>query len=140
MEKNNLIQVLQDWELLLSEISRNGTALDNDALDVLNETIRAALTPVDVEGLKREVLEAQGLYLGEAMSMGDTLKKKAVLAAIDHLAARGFGVPEGYALVPIEPTDEILNAIAEQCDGYNENYYFDIYKAMIKAAPKKEGM
>lgn len=54
MEKNNLIQVLQDWELLLSEISRNGTALDNNALYVLNETIRAALAPVDVDAIHQD--------------------------------------------------------------------------------------
>ena len=35
---------LDDWELLLAEVSRNGTALDNDALDRLNNTIRGALT------------------------------------------------------------------------------------------------
>ena len=103
MEKNNLIQVLQDWELLLSEISRNGTALDNNALYVLNETIRAALAPVDVEGLKREVDEALSEFWGTDALYATN--KASVHKAIDHLAARGFfGVWQPIETAPKDGT------------------------------------
>lgn len=54
-------------------------------------------------------------------------------------AAQGYlnGVPDGYALVPIEPTEEMWEAGYSAGDG--ETCARAIYKAMIEAAPKKEG-
>jgi len=117
------------------------------------ETIRAALAPVDLDAGLRALDYQRDLSLIFMVAkgskdydetIGDRIERVQELILQlkkqnDYLAARGCFVPEGYALVPIEPTDKILNAMAEQCDGYNENYYFDIYKAMIKAAQKKEG-
>lgn len=47
-------------------------------------------------------------------------------------------VPEGWQLVPIEPTDEMINAYIDSPD--MENWKLDFiggYKAMLEAAPKK---
>lgn len=45
-------------------------------------------------------------------------------------------VPECYALVPIEPTDKMINA-ALDCHYYKRNSFQAIYKAMLAAAPKQ---
>lgn len=60
------------------------------------------------------------------------------------------GVPDGYVLVPIEPTEEMLNVVDEDGDRAvcATEYWFDgvdatkvfmrkVYKAMINAAPKE---
>lgn len=58
------------------------------------ETIIAALKDkgvsapkIDFEGLKREILEAHNLG-DDILSTGDTLKKHAIIFAIDHIAAK----------------------------------------------------
>lgn len=48
-------------------------------------------------------------------------------------------VPEGYVLVPIEPTEEMLEAACLQCDGYNRDYWRNVYLAMVCVAPKPTG-
>ena len=101
--------------------------------------IRAALAKhVDVEGLKREVKD---LLLAESHWFEDDLLDE----AIDHLAAQGYiGVPEGWKLVPIEPTDEMLKSAYElqnECAIFNYGgspTFEQYYSVMIKAAPKKE--
>ena len=49
-------------------------------------------------------------------------------------------VPEGWKLVPIEPTHEMTEQGAQEADWYAHNAY-DCYKAMLDAAPQppKEG-
>ncbi|EJN6575530.1 hypothetical protein NQM15_003187 [Salmonella enterica] len=54
--------------------------------------------------------------------------------------------PDGYALVPVEPTDEMIAAAMDSDDvTYNESddtvfyvHHCEIYKAMLAAAPKPE--
>ncbi|HIA5035423.1 TPA: hypothetical protein ACWQNP_002449, partial [Salmonella enterica] len=54
--------------------------------------------------------------------------------------------PDGYALVPVEPTDEMIVAAMDSDDvTYNESddtvfyvHHREIYKAMLAAAPKPE--
>lgn len=46
-------------------------------------------------------------------------------------------VPEGYAIVPVEPTEEMLEAGRCESDG-PANDVFYIYQAMIKAAQECE--
>ncbi|EBD3313983.1 hypothetical protein KRB52_003785 [Salmonella enterica] len=55
-------------------------------------------------------------------------------------------IPDGYALVPVEPTDEMI-AAAMNCEDvtYNESddtvfyvHHREIYKAMLAAAPQPE--
>ncbi|EAO8774006.1 DUF550 domain-containing protein [Salmonella enterica] len=55
-------------------------------------------------------------------------------------------IPDGYALVPVEPTDEMIVAAMDSDDvTYNESddtvfyvHHREIYKAMLAAAPKPE--
>lgn len=100
---------------------------------------------MDIEQIKREVFHA--VY--------DTqiTQPSGIFEAIDYLHSRGYlgGVPEGYCVVPKEPTDKIISA-AEDCgdDEYGgtaeegdiymgTNYNMaEVYKAMIAAAPKGE--
>lgn len=52
-------------------------------------------------------------------------------------------IPEGWKLVPIEPTQEMTNhVIDERLEALvagKEHTFIDIYKAMLAAAPKPEG-
>ncbi|EAW9499512.1 hypothetical protein QW46_15635 [Salmonella enterica] len=56
-------------------------------------------------------------------------------------------IPDGYALVPVEPTDEMIVAAMDSDDvTYNESddtvfyvHHCEIYKAMLAAAPQPEG-
>ena len=52
-------------------------------------------------------------------------------------------VPDGWKLVPIEPTQEMTNhVIDERLEALvagKEHTFIDIYKAMLAAAPKPEG-
>lgn len=57
----------------------------------------------------------------------DAEKIKAERDALNSLA-----IPEGYALVPVEPTHEMLEAGDEQFGTY------DVYRRMIAAAPQQE--
>ncbi|EBT2373295.1 hypothetical protein CGY19_12200 [Salmonella enterica] len=56
-------------------------------------------------------------------------------------------IPDGYALVPVEPTDEMIVAAMDSDNvTYNESddtvfyvHHCEIYKAMLAAAPQPEG-
>ena len=65
-----------------------------------------------------------------------TLYKKVVLR--HHLGAQPApNIPEGYKLVPIEPTDAILSAgQTEWLDAAGADPSYDIYRAMLSAAPE----
>ncbi|EDX6844665.1 hypothetical protein C0V48_003334, partial [Salmonella enterica] len=55
-------------------------------------------------------------------------------------------IPDGYTLVPVEPTDEMIVAAMDSDDvTYNESddtvfyvHHCEIYKAMLAAAPQPE--
>lgn len=56
-------------------------------------------------------------------------------------AKRGGDVPEGYVLVPREPTEEMQKAAEASDIASDFNYpwqYVELYKAMIAAAPEGE--
>lgn len=64
----------------------------------------------------------------------------------EALAGNSPVIPDGYALVPVEPTDEMIVAAMDSDDvTYNESddtvfyvHHREIYKAMLAAAPKPE--
>ncbi|ECF1510212.1 DUF550 domain-containing protein [Salmonella enterica subsp. enterica] len=64
----------------------------------------------------------------------------------EGLAGNSPVTPDGYALVPVEPTDEMIVAAMDSDDvTYNESddtvfyvHHREIYKAMLAAAPKPE--
>lgn len=51
--------------------------------------------------------------------------------------AQKVAVPDGYKLVPIEPTWEMINAGENACYGDDEEICKIVYKAMIEAGEKK---
>ena len=53
-------------------------------------------------------------------------------AMLQGAAGNSPAIPEGYALVPVEPTHEMLEAGDEQLGTY------DVYRRMIAAAPQQE--
>lgn len=68
----------------------------------------------------------------------DRIRWLSRLAGVNQQA--GSGVPEGWRLVPIEPTEEMAKAArnpnGETMDGYpNPATYAERYKAMLAAAP-----
>ncbi|EAA6263086.1 hypothetical protein AADF57_001310 [Salmonella enterica] len=64
----------------------------------------------------------------------------------EALAGNSPVIPDGYALVPVEPTDEMIVAAMDSDDvTYNESddtvfyvHHREIYKAMLAAAPQPE--
>lgn len=62
---------------------------------------------------------------------------------LPHEEAKLLSVPDGWKLVPIEPTQEMINhVIDERLEALvagKEHTFIDIYKAMLAAAPKPEG-
>ena len=50
----------------------------------------------------------------------------------EQVEAYGLGLPEGYVLVPVEPTEKMLNDVSDKSVA---EY---IYQAMIKAAQDEE--
>ena len=54
----------------------------------------------------------------------------------EQVEAYGLGLPEGYVLVPVEPTEKMLDIMHDlHLFGEMEE---DIYKAMIQAAQEEE--
>lgn len=45
-------------------------------------------------------------------------------------------IPEGWKLVPLEPTPEMLDALAEYIASNRSLYESGLYKAMLAAAPQ----
>mgnify|MGYP001435664827 CR=1 FL=1 len=92
-------------------------------------------------GLPQLVIQARGRDTEEAIAAWNT--------RADHIGNVNKMVPEGYALVPLEPTDEMSMAgqvqpIPEESfvgDFRSAGYAVDnIYKAMIAAAHGVEGL
>lgn len=101
--------------------------------------IRAALAPVDVEEYQnaKNCLEAAIRIARENRVPSVNL----LLVVENHLAARGFGVPKGYTLVPDDCRKADIDSGA--LDGFkgdlNDAYHnIQNYINWAKAAPKKE--
>ena len=75
---------------------------------------------------------------------GDALIRlsDAIAAVEDNFVQSAQSVPDGWKLVPIEPTQEMINrVIDERLDALaagKDHTFIDIYKAMLAAAPKPE--
>ena len=86
---------------------------------------------VDIERIKEEVCDITNY------------RSVVVNKIIDYLHSRGYfgGVPDGYVLVPKEPTTNMCNAGVSKFDCINNGDDYgaeQIYKSMIAAAPKGE--
>ncbi|EAO4078937.1 hypothetical protein C6035_18140 [Salmonella enterica] len=76
---------------------------------------------------------------------GEKAMKRLPLGTKFYIAPPAPVVPDGYALVPVEPTDEMI-AAAMNCEDvlFNSDESFcvqfgNIYEAMLAAAPQQEG-
>ena len=79
------------------------------------------------ESLARALCSAYGTCCGDECEMGDCIQLKAATSALNALTAQGL------AIVPIEPTEEMLNALNDQL-GHGDNELIPAYKAMLKAS------
>ena len=102
------------------------------------------------EALSPKVFEAMSRCLNNGGSDDDTDKAGAVLiaAALREAVASGAEVSDGWQLVPVEPDERQLDravslmlnvAVSSQNGGWTE-YARQVYRAMLDAAPTKEGM
>ncbi|HFW4208670.1 TPA: DUF550 domain-containing protein [Salmonella enterica subsp. enterica serovar Reading] len=86
-----------------------------------------------------------------AMLNGDTFRENSISSTnnfreIAETSTNSPVISDGYALVPVEPTDEMIVAAMDSDDvTYNESddtvfyvHHREIYKAMLAAAPKPE--
>lgn len=91
---------------------------------------------MDIEQIKREV--------GHKLSglIPHSYSDNTMLNTIDYLHSRGYlgGVPDGYVCVPKDPTEHMKNCgwAAFQTFTRTGRAEYEIYKAMIAAAPKGE--
>jgi hypothetical protein len=81
-------------------------------------------------------------YFAASMAFGFfvcwTFSRKAALDAIYTTPPAQPAVPEGYKLVPMEPTEEMINAaLADR--NYSGGVPGIYYRAMLGAAPKQKG-
>ena len=136
--------------------------------DVINEYKAALAKTVDVAEELRVIVSEIQQYTNSFYDIGIGDEINDIVERLDHLAAQGLvGVPEGYAIVPIKyPITNKMKAdcIAEfsfkidvpEIIETKKGWVFTgklverevivpwdlckkIYKAMIKAAPKKDG-
>ena len=85
--------------------------------------------------------DAREKWIAEAMRLADYLHGPSPAEAWSRLRAHLAtvpSVPDGWVMVPVEPTREMLNA--GEFRKYRDEYEpeADAYRAMIAAAPKQE--
>ena len=94
--------------------------------------------------------QARGEPIGEVLAfpMGDKPKTHSTLAGLKdpqpvgmlvYAAPLPHQIPEGYKLVPVEPTVEMLFACQDAGSISNHQRGKRIYKAMLEAAPEVKG-
>lgn len=77
---------------------------------------------------------------GRAIERGDTDEAGRWLSVIDEIraAAQALAVPEGWVLVPVEPTREMVKAITQVIPpGPYDFAAIAVWRAMIAAAPQE---
>lgn len=102
------------------------------------------MTQLDLQQ-KLEQAEAETRFIGGALAIcqKDLSECREVMSAlieerdalqqqVNALAAEPVAAPEGWRLVPVEPTDEMLHASYREASVYSPS----AYRAMIAAAPK----
>lgn len=96
----------------------------------VNKQLLAALAQLDLA--ETEVINAK------VWSAGEQTKKHCDFALTAIATARqAIAVPDGYALVPIEPTQAMLDAgQKEWFESAGADPSFDMYRAMLSAAQK----
>lgn len=57
-----------------------------------------------------------------------------VVDYIKYLHSHNLIMQEGNVAVPKSPSEKMIDAALDYCDGYNSKYFLGLYKAMITAA------
>lgn len=118
---------------------------NDDILEIVKDAVKEAeeakAQEVDVEDFERDLKHR----LSEEHPQHKSVIDMVVETTINELEAKGHltAIPEGYALVPIEPTEKMLVNVGtmEGYDGANgqaDNDHIEWYKAMIAAAQEGE--
>ncbi|EDV3149986.1 hypothetical protein Y935_003120 [Salmonella enterica subsp. enterica] len=112
------------------------------AIFEIRELVRIALASLDAEPIGY-----MNCFTGRVFSLDEQPGADTDKAVYEPVyAVQPLPVaPEGYALVPVEPTDEMI-AAAMNCEDvlFNSDESFcvqfgNIYEAMLAAAPQQEG-
>ena len=148
MKENDAIEVLtkhQKWRLGCDKTPATEPTELTAAIDTAIKALQEKA--VDVDETVKNLVKNWGGNGIESRSHTEAYEE-GVKDAIDHLASQGYlrtpdTIPEGYVLVPIEPTEEMLkkgymwrNTGDEEKDQAAMKQ--SIYKAMIKAAQEGE--
>jgi len=143
-ERDNLRAEVESWKGLAQQF---GNELD---------TVRAKIAAMEQQKPARLVTPTayRWRYRGAVKwQYGELTEEVARLAKEHNHEVQALGilpgaqnvpsVPDGWKLMPIEPTQEMINhVIDERLEALvagKEHTFIDIYKAMLAAAPKPEG-
>ena len=70
----------------------------------------------------------------ECVAVGNEGGGKQGMALCDYLDS--ITVPEGWQVVPVEPTEAILDVLYDNGIDEHDEYLRNVYRAMLAAAPK----
>ena len=122
LEQHGLVSAV-GTELAALEDQRDELLLDmQDVLDMLINELHADTAANQAEDMLR-------------LSIG-TAKYRVKGGAENHSPGVGNMVPDGWQLVPVEPTIEMVQAATNSAVGFGTRA---AYQAMLSAAPKPEG-
>lgn len=107
--------------------------------ETIISALDAQISPQNLSELKRKIMTPYNLTIMQRFDDPEAC----VDWLIDHLAPRI--VRDGMVVVPVEPTEAMLDAFYEPVSGSamasfsDDDAFPDCYRAMISAAQKKEG-
>ncbi len=150
------------YNVAMHKVNKNAsTELPNDA----SLSTNSPMIPEEIpKGLAGQIVSLLAHNIGDkflaqkiwnacrnAMLNGDTFRENSISSTnnfreIAETSTNSPVISDGYALVPVEPTDEMIVAAMDSDDvTYNESddtvfyvHHREIYKAMLAAAPKPE--
>lgn len=120
---------LGELRTLLSEQPQPAPAGEREACPITDE---------ELELVQKFASELQGMYCDGSILVRLVSEFRQLRAAWQR--TQSAGVPEGYALVPVKPTPEMLKAMRERHWAVRgcqlcEQDYLDVHAAMLAAAP-----
>lgn len=149
-DSNNTYDYVDGWNACRAALLQGAEPVSQTY--ELPELIEGMEVSIDVSTCDAD---AGNRYFGTVTEVSelDTAKNGYILLVQDakpnfKTAGNSPAIPDGYALVPVEPTDEMIVAAMDSDDvTYNESddtvfyvHHREIYKAMLAAAPKPENI
>lgn len=135
-------QVIKTWDINSPEYYSGYCGANGSHAKILLDSVLAtgrlnavAQKPGEVDGLKREVCTTFDKVEGSKYGF----EYGSIEWTIDHLAATGHLNPvrEGWKLVPIEPTDKMIQAgVQAGVNATPKPWCPETWKAMLDAAPE----